>query len=361
MTLEVDQGVSVPTSNPPAPDHARRALSRRRHAVIFIASTYPLALTALVVAQLVAQARGGPLGLAMVVAPYLFLPLVALLPLLLLRGTVVLRLAFVACLLCGLRFAPRFPTAPSRGDTSGMMLTVMTWNVAFGHADAEAVRRFVESRPAEIVALEEDYASWWDPDYTRWTEREAALARVYPYQIRRHSQGLTLLSIYPILESSEETAARDTPPVAWGRFDLGNGRTLVVAAAHPHDPLRGDCDPRRLCYDPAVRDAEIRQIRAATAPFLAHGEPLVLAGDFNVTERELAYRELADGLWDAQRAVGSGLGHTWRPFALARQLLPLLRIDYVLGSPTARPLSLRRDCTTPGADHCALFATLALP
>jgi endonuclease/exonuclease/phosphatase family metal-dependent hydrolase len=96
-------------------------------------------------------------------------------------------------------------------------------------------------------------------------------------------------------------------------------------------------------------------------PFLQRDEPLVLVGDLNLTEREPAYRDLAVGLWDAQQAIGSGMGHTWRPFPLARFGLPLLRIDYVLGNQKVRPLGLARDCSPRGADHCALIAILTLP
>jgi endonuclease/exonuclease/phosphatase family metal-dependent hydrolase len=337
--------------------------SRLARLSLGLAALYTRALAALLLLQLVAQVRSGWLALVAVFAPYLFLPVVLLLPLLLLRGTVVLRFTVALCLLCGLPFAPRLHIGPVRDDTSGAVLTVMTWNVAFAHADVEAVRSFVEERPADVIALEEDYASWWDPDFARWQAREAALARIYPYQLRRHTQGLSILSVYPILESSVVAATGagdDAPPVAWGRFDLGGGRTMVVAVAHPRNPTGRGCDPRRLCYDPVARDSEIRQIREAVAPFLARGEPLVLAGDFNLTEREPAYRELTTGLWDAQRTVGGGLGHTWRPFAFTRVAVPLLRIDYVLGSPTTRPLRLLRDCTTHGADHCALTATIAL-
>jgi endonuclease/exonuclease/phosphatase (EEP) superfamily protein YafD len=342
----------------------RRPPGRRRRLALIALAVYPGALAVPLVIQLGAQARSGPLALAAIIAPYCFLPLVAISPFLLLRGSRALRLAVIACLLCGLPFAPRLQIGPATTARPGTTLTVTTWNVAFGHADGDAVRRFVESRPADIVALEEDYNIWWDSDYARWIEREAGLARIYPHQIRLHPLGLTLLSVYPLLESSvTEGGAGEAsaPPVIWGRFDLGQGRSVVVAAAHPRNPTRGGCDPRRLCYDPAARDAEIREVRATVAPFLAQGEPLILAGDFNLTEREPAYRDLIAGLWDAHAVTGNGFGHTWRPFGLARLGLPLLRIDYLLGSPGIWPLDLSSDCTPRGTDHCALTATIALP
>lgn len=43
----------------------------------------------------------------------------------------------------------------------------------------------------------------------------------------------------------------------------------------------------------------------------------MLLGDFNVTDREIGYAELSDGLTDSYRAAGSGWGHTWRPPSMA--------------------------------------------
>lgn len=167
--------------------HVRHALSRRRRSIIALAALYPLALAGLWLAESVARARSGPLALAAVLAPYLFLPLIPLFPLMMLRGTAVLRLAVVACLLFGIPLASGPPAVSPIVADAGVALTLTTWNVAFGHADREAVRRFVEARPADIVVLEEEYTSWWDPNYARWQAREADLARVYPYQVRRHS------------------------------------------------------------------------------------------------------------------------------------------------------------------------------
>jgi endonuclease/exonuclease/phosphatase (EEP) superfamily protein YafD len=85
---------------------------------------------------------------------------------------------------------------------------------------------------------------------------------------------------------------------------------------------------------------------------------LLLVGDFNTTEREVAYAELARGLTDAHRAVGWGTGHSWR----LRPTWPLglIRIDYQWGSPRVTPMRLNTDCTPHGSDHCMLTGTFAV-
>lgn len=353
----------TPTSRSTKLSHGWLHSGRRGQFALALATLYAGALVALSLLQHAAPRRSGVLALAAVLAPYLFLPLGAALPLLRLRGTAALRFLLVACLVCGLQFFPRLPIATVAAKADEATLTVMTWNVASSRADRWAIQRFVESRPADIVALEEDFNSWWDPDYATWVARMAALERVYPYQIRSSRRGLTILSVYPILAQSPPEGERSDPrvaPIIWGRFDLGQGGTVVVVVAHLGNPTRVRCDPWKLCYDPAVRDAQVGQVNVVIAPFLARGEPVLLAGDLNLTEREPAYRDLTHDLWDAHRQIGIGMGHTWRPFPLAGVGLPLLRIDYLLGNPAIRPLRLTVNCPPRSADHCALRGDFAV-
>jgi vancomycin resistance protein VanJ len=321
-----------------------------------LACAYPGALLALCALQFFAPQSAGPLALAEILLPYLFLPLVLIVPALFLRGTLVLRLCVAACLLGGLRFLPVLPLHGPPAAGAAKTITVLSWNVAFGTSNPRVVQQFVNSQPAEVVALEENYNMWWDPDYATWQRQEAVLASHYPYQARYSSQGLTIYSIYPVVASSERTAT----PLVWARLDLGGGQTVIVAAAHPRDPTRSACTLARLCYAPTERDAQIRQIRADLAPLLQHDEPVLLVGDFNLTDREPAYQTLAQGLHDAYRLVGAGQGNTWRPPRVARFGVALLRIDYMFSTARVTPLHLDTDCTPRGSDHCVLLGRFAV-
>jgi endonuclease/exonuclease/phosphatase family metal-dependent hydrolase len=172
---------------------------------------------------------------------------------------------------------------------------------------------------------------------------------------------MVLLSRYPILEQGVLDQPADLwprPDVMWARLALEGGATLRVVTAHPR-PARWGREPclSRVCYDPSRRDAQLASIRAFVAPALARGERLLLLGDFNVTDREPAYRDLAAGLQDAYMAVGSGAANTWGPGNLMSHGLALLRIDYFFTSPALRPLRLAVDCTPRGSDHCLLLGT----
>jgi endonuclease/exonuclease/phosphatase family metal-dependent hydrolase len=105
-------------------------------------------------------------------------------------------------------------------------------------------------------------------------------------------------------------------------------------------------------YNPRERDAQIRQLRTLIDPILQRAEPLLVLGDFNVTQQEVAYHELTAGLQDTHLQVGRGFGNSWRPPFLIHLPLPLLRIDYLLSSPVVQPRSIETDCTLYRSDHC---------
>src|SRR3712207_2424254 len=110
-----------------------------------------------------------------------------------------------------------------------------------------------------------------------------------------------LLSTLPLLEQGEVDNPRIPAsfPVIWARLDLGAGKSLVVVNAHPrpgHVKLARHRLPLPYDFDPDVRDHEIKFVRDLVDPLLKAGKRVLLLGDFNITDREPAYRELAAGL-----------------------------------------------------------------
>ncbi len=332
-------------------------VSRGRKIGLALLSLYPLALLGLSAVQWLAPQRVGPLALSQVLAPYLFLPLLVLLPFLLLRGAGVLRGLLLLCaLVYGLRFMPHFTLAASSADPAALSITAMSWNVYFWNGQSAGVQEFLHSKPADIVALHEVTGGWIADD--------EVLHQQYPYQLTYPdacTPGIALLSAYPILDHNAFVMNRHNDlvlPMCWARLDLGNGQTMVFMGAHPQSP---DNAPRAcvrgnpLCYQTADRDEQIVTIRQAVDGFLQAGEPLLFVGDFNTTEREPAYGNLVAGLQDTYRTVGSGNGSTWSPLRLVGLGIPLLRIDYLMASPNSTPLSMTTDCTFRGSDHCLVL------
>lgn len=319
---------------------------------------YPLILLALTLALFLARPRVGPLALALVFAPYLFAPLLALVPAALRRGRPLLRIALAAAAAVFLIISPpALNVAAAAPAAPAPPVRALSWNMYVGGASAEQLRAVVEARAPDIVALQE-------VDWEAIAADQALMAR-YPYRLLTPAEsapGMALLSRHPIVEAAVPAlsgAEWDMPRLVWARLDVG-GRPLTVVNAHPIPPrtFEGRC-PLLRCYNRGPRDAQIAAFGALARELRARGEPLLLLGDMNVTEREEAYLDLSAGFTDAHRAVGLGFGLSWRP-GFTRLPAGLLRIDYMFSANGLTPLALDTDCTWRGSDHCLLVGEFAL-
>lgn len=318
---------------------------------------YPVFLILLAASFMASPARTGLRAVGQIFAPYLFLPLLVLVPFAFRRGglgVVLLRTLLVVCgVIFGARYMPAFAASTPAVDPSAAKLSVMTWNVFAENRREADLHEFLLQKPADVVVMQE--VSWL---WLRNDEIEAA----YPYQLinpEETASGMTLLSAYPILDSGVLDGDRDLwdiPRLMWAKLDV-NGTPVTVVTAHPISTYysgRGCSLP--VCFDPVLRDKQILAMHEqAIAPLLASGEPFVLAGDFNVTEREPAYADLSAGLTDAFKAVGTGLGTTWRPPSLMSQPFGILRIDYLFSGKHIFPTGISTDCTPRSSDHCVLI------
>jgi endonuclease/exonuclease/phosphatase (EEP) superfamily protein YafD len=317
---------------------------------------YPAALVVLTLVSLLAPQREGGAALAQVFAHFLFLPALLLAPLALGRDMFLLRLALAAAAAAFLLAYPpalRLPPAPPAAPA----LKLLTWNVFVGGVEPAAIRQALADHRPDVVTLQEALLDEIAED--------GSLAAAYPYRLVDREQtapGMAILSRFPIVEAAvppADEAAWDMPRIVWARLDVG-GRTVTVVNAHPIPPrtFEEGCSLLR-CYNAGPRDAQIADVRRVVEELRRRtGDPLILAGDMNVTEREPAYLDLSRGLRDAHREAGVGFGATWRPAALGLAT-GLLRIDYIFTDPQLRPLTLREDCALRGSDHCLVVGSFA--
>ncbi len=332
-------------------------------------SAWAIAVVAVSIITVIAPQRDGWLALAEVGMPFLFVSVLPfVLPALLsvpsaagrhARGwRAVLRVSLViAVAVAVIRFGPVWFSMPP-GDVTGATVGVTSWNLETGQADPTAVVQEIRDVSTGVVGLVELARRDADP-----IRADAQIRARFPYQLlfpRDDSLGMGLLSSYPIVESGR---IADDPPVVWARLDLGGGQMLHVVVAHPLPASWHNLGPLPIPmdYDPTIRDGQIRTLRRTVDLLLAGGQPLILAGDFNVTDREPAYADLAAGLRDAQLDVGLGPGSTWRPDEMKWLPLGIVRIDMAFGGNGVRPVSMTVDCTPRGSDHCLVRASMALP
>jgi endonuclease/exonuclease/phosphatase (EEP) superfamily protein YafD len=239
--------------------------------------------------------------------------------------------------------------------TSGGTLRVMTANLLVSNGNLSAVSALMLVERPDVVALQE-----LGPEMA--AHLAAALESRYPYQLLAPSQapdGLGILSRYPI--QVDPRASSYSRECSCQRVAITvDGRTLTFVNVHPPTPA---ISYRRLGRLPiptsfnAHRNGSV--LRAAFDGIDPQRGPLIVLGDFNLSDRAPLYRQLRHDLLDAHAQAGWGLGYTFP--ALAFEGLPVIsivRIDYILYD---RTLAARASHTgtTPGSDHRYVIADLA--
>ena len=89
------------------------------------------------------------------------------------------------------------------------------------------------------------------------------------------------------------------------------GRTLELVSGHPWPP--------RIHWNGYYQGPDTREHIRRLLALAGSGQPTIIVGDFNFTDRHSAYAEFAAaGLTDAFRAAGNGRGglhrFTWEVF-----------------------------------------------
>jgi endonuclease/exonuclease/phosphatase (EEP) superfamily protein YafD len=285
------------------------------------------------------------------ILPWLFVPLIVLLPATLLRRSRPL-LILVAVpttlflLTYGHLYLPRWPIR-----ATGPTFTVMTYNVLYRNKDADSIAPSIEAHDPDFFGLRE-----LEPPAAR--ALESRFADSYPYH--EVEPGCGFWSRYPILEY--EAFQLVESEAHWAqRFVLDvDGYPVNVFSVHPRSPpLRGFHLFGLPLGIPTGfanqgRDADVR---ALLQRLEGVDGPLVVIGDFNLTDQQSLYAPLARRLRDAHRESGWGMGFTFTRFPSVG--LPMWRIDYVFHSPDLVALSTEVG-DYGGSDHKPVIAKLAL-
>ena len=288
-----------------------------------------------------------------IVAPFLFLPLVLLVPLgFWLRSRTYLLSVSVLVLVFGFSFGgrllPRLPVGDSPNSTE---MRVMTFNQLKTNTDEAAVKAAILRSEADIVALQE-----LSPKIA--TMLRAELSEVYPYQALRPApadgtqNGVGVVSRFPLERPSYSEAYRGQ------HFDVNNaGKRFEFINVHFNVPFQNGRMGSLRFYEPRVRDRQLDALMAVAK----RASSLVVVGDFNLSDNESGYRKMATLMTDAYRNAQTGFGFSYPAQAVYRglPLPPLVRLDYVWLR-GLEPIAAYRDCRG-GSDHCALISVIRLP
>ncbi len=282
-------------------------------------------------------------------ALYLFVPLVLLIPLAVYMRSWLLR---GAVLVVGVLFLWLFGvslTPPSEQLATEETITVATFNMLFTNQNSDALISAIQSSEADLVGLQElaPHAA---------TAIDQQLAQSYPYQLLAPSggaDGLGILSRYPF------EVAPQTQAVPWQHVILNvNGQQIDLLNIHfipPHIATRAIAlTSREVIVPDYSTDKRDQQMVHALHTIDAIHNPLIVLGDFNISDREHGYAQFDQRLHDAYRETAWGFGFTFPNKAA------MVRIDYVWSNGGIMPLAAQVDCTTTGSDHCMVLADLGI-
>jgi endonuclease/exonuclease/phosphatase (EEP) superfamily protein YafD len=226
---------------------------------------------------------------------------------------------------------------------AGPVLRVLTANLLFGRAVAEAVVELACRKHVDVLFVQEL------TDDAAASLQRAGLGDLLPHRVTqpiRHSSRGSIYARYPLRggpATAPPSAARCT-----ARLDLPDGQFVKLACVHAAPPKHP--------WSPGSTARWRSQLSALPAP---GDSPHILAGDFNATLDHAQFRLLLRrGYVDAASQVGNGLSPTWGPRPGRR--LSLLAIDHILIDPRCAVLTTSAH-SLPGSDHRALYAELRLP
>jgi vancomycin resistance protein VanJ len=288
---------------------------------------------------------------------YLFVPLPLALAIALWRRSLPLgggSLAAVAvfALLWGGLFWPNAHEQPE-----GPVLTVMTYNLLGFNNDPEGVVEALLASDADIIGLSE-----LNRPVAAAIARE--LREAYPHQTLDPQDGVTGSGVISRLPF-KRVATGELRDVGWIspptvlELEFEGEQVLFVrvhsASGAPHF------------------EARERQARLLADFAAAQERPVIIAGDFNTTDRNDSYAILTEHLYDAWEKAGSGLGNTFP--GVSREVTPgssrpdmlgidvpkwLIRIDYVFCTYDWEAVDARIGPWDGNSDHRPVIADVTL-
>ena len=284
------------------------------------------------------------------ILPWILAPTLLLLPAAIYRRSrLLISLAALPAILSvityGCLFLPRWPVEAAEPSFS-----VMTYNVRFDNMNEQAVAAAIEDEASDVLVLRE-----LEPPMAEALEER--LESLYPH--RRIEPGCGLFTRFPILQYEAFHLSADAYDFAQLLVLEVEGRPVTFLSVHPIAPRIEGFHPFGLPLGiptglaSSGRDADVR----ALIDILEGLEgPLVVLGDFNLSDQHELYGPLTSGLVDSHRESGWGMGFTFTPAGGPGQAM--WRIDLVLHSHDLIALSTRVG-DYGGSDHRPLIATIA--
>jgi endonuclease/exonuclease/phosphatase (EEP) superfamily protein YafD len=309
-----------------------RLLRLSRRSAVAAGLGYTAAVVGYTLARPLTGRRQGWIELVDDLAPWAYLGGPALVGLgALVRSRDLLLAGAGLCAAFGLQWGGRYLRPARPVASADAELRVMTFNALAWQRRGDDLVASIRAANADIVGLQEVGTN-------AVSHLVEALADRFPYHAEEpspDSSGTAVFSRFPIADARTiritekshwwQSMTIETP---FGEIAYLNVHVRIPRVEKFSVPLGSVRVPRS--FHSQRRTMEIRELDRLIQ---VETRPLIVTGDFNMTERSADYACVASRLRDAYRAVGRGLGHTFpRVGSLPRSFpapWPVLRLDYV--------------------------------
>lgn len=241
----------------------------------------------------------------------------------------------------------------SAANSSGPDLHLLTFNVYSKRANPPQLANVIMEAEADVVLLQE-------LDSVVAGHFDSIFQREYPYRVfhtpaQSSNAGMGVMSRYPILTEEYWTIHRGHQRITI-EFQ---GSTVTLYNSRPIFPFEGDSFFQHE-----------EEITALLERADQDRGPVILAGDFNMSDQSDDYAQITEVYDDAFREVGWGMGFTFPadnpdidslPYQLRELMkIPLVRLDYVFHSEHFQSTRAEVLSSSGGSDHRPLFVVLTL-
>lgn len=222
-------------------------------------------------------------------------------------------------------------TPAPAAQPSAAAMKIVSFNIWVGNRSHDEIEAFLRRENADVVLLQEIEAE----------SAKALLPRLrdlYPHQLscaERRGCRLALLSRTPWSEADRIDLSYDNPALIWARFGDGAG-SYRIAGLHSAWPFLAHVQKQHMDWLTAWR----RNV----------DEPLLIAGDFNLTPFSW---NLTRFTWNTGLKRYSTFQRSWPGHRYA----PVFLIDHIFSTDGFRPIDVHTGPAS-GSDHLPVIATV---
>lgn len=345
-----------------------------KNILMILIGSYGLSVSIHIVLRLIVGERSTMVALFNTFAHLMWMPALLLFPLMVVtkQWRIALMLILPMVMFIATYGGLFIPRQPDPALLPSQTITLQTHNLLARNRTPARILDVIRDISADIVTLQEVSVDF---------EQRLLTLDDYPYMaihgtaddgtlLMRDTMGQAILSRYPILEDEFWTYDFLPIPLSHQRAVLDvDGQHIVIYNVHPtHPGMTGDA-----FFDASLRQREFDDLLSRIS---SETLPVIMIGDFNLTDLSQEYGQISAQLTDTHREVGYGLGYTFPDLREANildsmEIIPenfpehlptplLMRLDYVFHSEEFVGVNSYVHHTSGGSDHRPLVVTLAL-